>query len=116
MTTSGHHYLVELYTPKPAWRTLAPEQRERFLAGIAQGMQGLGALGIEILSLGRADAGVERAAGHRYLGIWRCADAAARDALLAGIEASGWYGYFEHVNAAGGGGGLASHLAELAGD
>jgi len=46
--------------------------------------------------------------------IWRFPDTAARDALLAGIKASGWYGYFDHVNAASGTGSLESHLKALA--
>ena len=108
MTTSGHHYLVELYTPKPAWRTLAPEQRERFPPASPRACKALERSGSRscLWAGPMPGSSVPRAIA---TGIWRCADAAARDALLAGIEASGWYGYFEHVNAAGGGGGLASH-------
>ncbi|AUZ55559.1 hypothetical protein B1L07_11225 [Stenotrophomonas acidaminiphila] len=40
--------------------------------------------------------------------------AGARDALLAGIHASGWYTYFDHINAASDEGGFATHLQQLA--
>lgn len=64
--------------------------------------------------LGQTEPDIDQASGHRFLGIWRFPDAKARDALPAGIKASGWYDHFEHVNAAGAGGGFSSHLAELA--
>lgn len=107
------HYLVELYTPKPAWLALSREQRGRFLDGIKAGMGGLAGLGVEVLVLNETEAGIDQASDHRFLGIWRFPDVQARDALLAGIGASGWYGYFDHVNAAGSGGDFASHLAAL---
>jgi len=108
------HYLVELYSPKPGWLALPAAQRSQFLDGIKAGMSGLGELGVEILMLGQTEPDIDQASGHRFLGIWRFPDAKARDALLAGIKASGWYDHFEHVNAAGGGGDFSSHLAELA--
>jgi len=109
-----HHYLIELYTPNAAWLALPAEARQRFLDGIRAGMGALSALGIEALALGPAEPGLRQASPHRFLGIWRCPDRPARDALLAGIEASGWYGYFDHVNAAADAGSLPGHLSELA--
>ncbi|MDP9972960.1 DUF6616 family protein [Variovorax paradoxus] len=111
---SMSHYLVELYSPKPGWLALPAVQRSQFLDGIKAGMGGLGELGVEILMLGQTEPGIDQASGHRFLGIWRLPDARARDALLAGIKASGWYDHFEHVNAAGAGSDFSSHLAELA--
>lgn len=67
-----------------------------------------------MLALAETDGSLDQASPHRFLGIWRFPDTAARDALLAGIRASGWYGYFDHVNAASGTGGFESHLQALA--
>src|SRR5438445_2173459 len=108
------HYLVELYSPNAGWQALPVEQRKQFLDGIQAAMGGLSSLGVEVLALSETDANIDQASEHRFLGIWRFPDAQARDALLAGIQASGWYGYFDHVNAASGAGGFASHLSELA--
>ncbi|MEN5060173.1 DUF6616 family protein [Luteimonas sp. TWI1416] len=108
------HYLVELYSANAAWRALPTANRERFLAGVHAGMGGLSSLGIEVLALGEADADIDHASGHRYLGVWRFPNTTARDVLLAGIRDSGWYDYFDHVNAACDAGGLADHLAVLA--
>lgn len=108
------NYLVELYTPNSAWHALPAHRRQQFLDGIAAAMGGLSSLGVDVLALGETDAGIDRASPHRFLGIWRFPDPQARDALLAGIQASGWYDYFDHVNAASDAGGFATHLAALA--
>ncbi|KKO72581.1 hypothetical protein NJI34_07335 [Pseudomonas sp. S 311-6] len=108
------HYLVELYTPNATWQALPESQRTTFLAGIRTAMSGLAQMGIEVLALGDTDYSVDQASAHRFLGIWRFPTPQARDILLAGIKASGWYDYFDHVNAASNTGGLESHLATLA--
>lgn len=108
------HYLVELYSPNAAWKALPTEQRQQFLNGIQAAMGGLSSLGVEVLALSETDTGIDQASEHRYLGIWRFPDQQSRDALLTGIKASGWYGYFDHVNAASDAGGLTRHLTVLA--
>ncbi|MDR0259016.1 MAG: hypothetical protein LBI76_04365 [Comamonas sp.] len=107
-------YLVELYTPNATWQALPAAQRQQFLAAIGQGLGQLSSLGIELLSLAPTDAAIAQASPHQFLGIWRFPDPQARDALLAAIEASGWYRYFAHVNAASGTGAVDAHLAALA--
>lgn len=107
------HYLVELYSPNPAWLALPAAQRQQFLEGCQRHGQP-GCHGRAGAGPGRDRERPDQASPHRFLGIWRFPDTAARDALLAGIKASGWYGYFDHVNAASGTGGLESHLKALA--
>lgn len=107
-------YLVELYTPNAAWQALPAARRLSFLAAIGQGLGQLSSLGIELLSLAETDTAIAQASQHQFLGIWRCPNPQARDALLAAIEASGWYLYFEHVNAASSAGAVDTHLAALA--
>lgn len=110
------HYLVELYTPNAAWKELPVEQRNRFLANIGNAMGGLSSMGVEVLTLAATEAGIDQGSDHRFLGIWRFPDSKVRDALLAGIRASGWYDYFDHVNAASGTGSFEHHLAALTAD
>ncbi|MDR6234257.1 DUF6616 family protein [Pseudomonas oryzihabitans] len=107
------HYLVELYSPKPTWRNLSVEARRAFLGDIQQALGGLVQQGVELLSLGPTEPTTERASPHRFLGLWRCPDQPTLAALLAGIAASGWYSYFEHVNASGAAGNFPQHLADL---
>lgn len=107
------HYLVELYTPNAAWKALAADQRLQFLGAIGAAMEGLVSLGVEVLTLAETESGIDQGSEHQFLGVWRFPDAQAREALLAGIQASGWYGYFDHVNAAGHAGGFEQHLETL---
>lgn len=108
------HYLIELYTPNAKWNALPVGQRQNFLAGLQEAMGGLSSLGIEVLALTATEPEIDRASNHRFMGVWRFPDQQACEALLAGIKASGWYEYFDHVNASGAEGGFAQHLVELA--
>ena len=107
------HYLVELYTPNATWNALLVEQRQQFLANVANAMVGLASMGVEVLTLAETEPHIDQGSEHRFLGIWRFPDQHARNALLAGIKASGWYDYFDHVNAASSAGSFEHHLAAL---
>lgn len=107
------HYLVELYTPKPAWVALDQNGRQRFFEIISSGMAGLSALGIEAVALGEIDATKMHAAPQQFFAIWRFPDEVALNALLSGIATSGWHNYFETINAAGTGTNLPGHLVQL---
>lgn len=108
-----YHYLVELYTPNANWKALSVEQRQNFLEAIGSAMGGLASMGVEVLTLTEVAPNIDQNSKHHFLGIWRFPDPQVRDALLAGIKASGWYAYFDHVNAAGAEGDFAQHLAAL---
>lgn len=107
------YYLVELYTPKARWHALPAAERQAFLAAVGGALTELAALGVHVISLAPTEAGIDHGSPHRFLGIWSFPDRAVRDALLAGIAASGWYDYFDHVNAASAAGDAAAHLADL---
>ena len=107
-------YLIELYTPKPEWRNCSEVERAAFLTGVATAMQSLFAGGeIELISIGQTQEGIQNNSGHLYYAVWRFASVAAREQLLEGIAASGWYAYFDHVNVVGAAGGMAQHLEQL---
>ena len=107
-------YLVELYTPKPAWLVLPETERSAFLEGVQEGMGVLFAGGgIDLIGMGETVADVEHGSGHQYFALWRFASATARERLLEGIAASGWYEYFDHVNTVGRAGEIAAHFDQL---
>lgn len=110
------HYLVELYSPKPTWRNLSIEARTAFLDDIQQALGNLLHQGVELLSLGPTEPLPDHTTPHRFLGVWRCPDQRTLAALLAGIAASGWYSYFDHVNASGAAGDFRQHQADLLAD
>lgn len=109
------HYLVELYSPKPAWLGLSDAARQDFFLAIGAAMPTLSALGVEPLAFGRADQTKPHAAGQSYFALWRCPNAAALDALIEGIAQSGWHDYFTTVNSAGQGMDLLAHAGDLCG-
>lgn len=108
------HVLVELYTPKQAWLSLSPGERERFVAAVRSALQALADAGVNCLALGRTDGTVDHATAHAYFGVWSAPDREALQILLQGIRASGWYEHFHHVNGAGRDDGVTGHLADLA--
>lgn len=108
------HYLVELYSPRPAWLALDAGARTAFFQTIGAGLAALAKMGVEPVTLSEIDREMEHAAAQRFLAIWRCSDKAAANALAAGISASGWHEYFETLNAAGAEGDLPAHLGQLA--
>lgn len=77
-------------------------------------MAALSAIGVEAVALGEADPQTLHAPSQRFSAIWRAPDAAAMDALISGIAATGWHDYFKTVNATGTGLDLGSHLGQLA--
>lgn len=109
------HYLIELYTPKNSWLTLADNAKKAYLDQVKLGMASLSELGVHILALAPAQPNPhpQYDSPHRYVGIWAFPNPNVRQALLQGIAATGWYDYFEHVNASVDGGDLPSHLSDL---
>ncbi|MBP6561848.1 MAG: hypothetical protein KA214_00075 [Neisseriaceae bacterium] len=109
------HYLIELYTPKNSWLTLAQDAKQAYLDQVKTGMAGLSAAGVQVLALAptQPNPDPQHDSPHQYLGIWAFPNAELRSLLLQGIAASGWYDYFDHVNASVNGGDLPSHLADL---
>ncbi len=87
------HYLAELYSPKPGWLALDAEDRLRFFETVGAGMAGLSAIGVEAVAFGETDGAAIHASSQRFFAIWRAADAAAIQALVEGIAASGWHDY-----------------------
>ncbi len=109
------HYLIELYTPKPSWLTLTDDAKQAYLDQVKQGMAALSAAGVQVLALAPAQPNTQPQydSRHRYVGIWAFPNDELRQMLLQGIAASGWYDYFDHVNASVNDGDLNSHLADL---
>lgn len=108
-----YHYLVELYTPNATWQALSNEQQMQYLNTVGEALGNLSSMGIEVLTLTETVSPIEQNTSHRYLGIWRFSDPKAREALLDGIRASGWYQYFDHLNAAGAEGNFPQHIQAL---
>lgn len=107
------HMLLELYTAKPAWLALTPEERQAFLAKVGAGMGPLLAQNITPCGFGEIASDLPYGTSTRFFAVWQAPDAAALAALVAGISASGWHDYFDTINAGGESCDLAAHLGQL---
>jgi hypothetical protein len=108
-----NQYLIELYTPNSTWKGLSSDERTQYLNNVGAAMGQLTEQGVKALTLTQIDAQIDQSSEHQFLGVWYFPNQEARDALLAGIKASGWYDYFDHVNAAGKEGSFSEHLEAL---
>jgi len=97
------HILVELWSVEPAWRALSRAERERFMAGVGESMTELAAAGIEPVAWSRAEPyeDADHEADCEFFAVWRMPGPEQADLFRRTVAASGWYGYFRHVNVAG---------------
>lgn len=107
------HYLIELYTPNTKWKALSLEERKQFLNSVGTAMSGLSDLGVQALTLTEIESKVDQSSEHQFLAVWHFPNKEACDVLLNGIKASGWYNYFDHVNAVGKESSFIEHLDAL---
>lgn len=108
-----NHYLVELYTPNSAWKALSFDERKNYLNNVGAAMAGLSDAGVQALTLTQIDSKIDQSSEHQFLAVWHFPNQEVCNALLAGIKASGWYNYFDHVNAVGAECGFNEHLEAL---
>ena len=64
-------------------------------------MSGLSDLGVQALTLTEIESKVDQSSEHQFLAVWHFPNKEVCDVLLNGIKASGWYNFFDHVNAVG---------------
>lgn len=107
------HYLVELYTPNSAWKALSFDERKNYLNNVGTAMAGLSEAGVKALTLTQIDSTIYKSSDHQFLAVWHFPNQEVCNALLAGIKESGWYNYFEHVNAVGAESDFNEHLISL---
>ncbi|MFC9627308.1 DUF6616 family protein [Streptomyces sp. NPDC056930] len=94
------YVVIETWTPKPAFFAADEETRNDLLAGAQEAMKQLAEVGVVTLGWGR----VEPAAystSHEWFAVWQAPSKELADALLGGVEISGWYTYFEQSNVVG---------------
>jgi len=95
------HLYLELWKAKPAWRALAPAQREAFVAGLGPAIEKLLADGIELVGFARTDADTSHRAGYDYVAAWRMPTRELAVSFERTVDGSGFHDYFEQVNARG---------------
>lgn len=93
------HTFIELWTPNDNWKALSPDERAAFMEGVGGAMGQMSEAGISTLGWGEVDADTPYPCEYRFVAVWTAPDRAAIEMLEQGIAASGWYDYFDQVNA-----------------
>lgn len=92
------YHFIEAWTPNDAWRALPTDERQAFMDGVRGAIAQMADGGITTLGWGVNDADTPYRLDHEFVAVWQAPSKEAVTALEAGIEASGWYGFFDQVN------------------
>jgi hypothetical protein len=92
---------VELWSARPAWLALSPEERAAYMDGIGPAIGQLLEAGIELLGFAVADQDALLASKHVYVGAWRMPSREHAILLEQAVDGARWHEYFEQVNARG---------------
>ncbi|USX14682.1 haloalkane dehalogenase [Oxalobacteraceae bacterium OTU3CAMAD1] len=95
------HIFIELWKFKDSWHQLGVEGRAAYVEKLVPAVQGMLAAGVEIVSWGYNEQGVDQRVDYDVFAVYRLPNRALYEQLQSSIRASGWYEYFHHVNAGG---------------
>ncbi|MEM7337864.1 MAG: DUF6616 family protein [Actinomycetota bacterium] len=92
------YYFIEAWTPNDTWKGLSAEDREAFMAGVRGAITQMAEGGISTLGWGENDADTPHRIDQEFVAVWQAPSKEAIQALEAGVQASGWYDYFDQGN------------------
>jgi hypothetical protein len=85
------HLYAELWKAWPKWLALAVGERKQYFDNVGTEIQKLTDAGVEVVGFAINDEDTPNRGDYRYLAVWK----------MPSLEQSGWYEYFEQVNARG---------------
>lgn len=94
------YIFIEQWKSKPAWLTLAPEARRAYADRIVQASSERPD-GVRAIAWGLTDKAVAHSVGHDFWAVWELDGEAMAQGFMQGVDASGWYQYFEQANTLG---------------
>lgn len=92
---------IEFWSIKDEWRALAPDARAAYAKRLMPAMQEAADEGLEILAWGYNEPGIDRRLSYDVFAVYRLPDERMLAKLQQMIAHSGWYTYFDQVNAGG---------------
>lgn len=95
------HLYVELWNPKQAWLDLSKEERQNFFDEVGGEIQNLMGEGVEVLGFAVNDEGTPFRSDHQYIAVWKMPSKDQVNMLEESVSRTGWYDYFDQVNARG---------------
>lgn len=98
---ADQHIFIEHWTFKHAWHELTPRARQDYADQIKLASAGGHPSGVRVIAWGLVDRHAPQSIAHDFWAVWQADSAEAVRAFMAGVEASGWYRYFDQVNTVG---------------
>jgi len=87
------HLVIQLWTPAMAFFEASPLKRAEALGEIHRAIEALP--GVESLGWGAIDASAPNSTGRTWMAAWRVDGEQPGDALLAALQAAGWFHWFD---------------------
>lgn len=95
------HIFIELWKFKDNWKNAGVDVRAKYVESLQPSLQAILASGVEIIAWGYNDPSVDRRANYDAFGVYRMPNRALFEEFQKAVAGSGWYDFFEHVNAGG---------------
>jgi haloalkane dehalogenase len=95
------HIFIELWSFKDRWRNLTMPERAAYLEKLQPAIQQMQEQGVEILAWGYNEKSVDQRANYDVFAVYRLPNSEVFDVFQKAIAGSGWYDYFDQVNAGG---------------
>jgi len=95
------HIFIELWKFNERWTGADLDTRTRYVQELMPSVQAIMDAGVEIIAWGYNDLDVDHRAPYDAFGVYRMPNRALFDEFQQAVSASGWYDYFDHVNAGG---------------
>ena len=92
---------IEFWKTKQAWTDSTKEERGNYLTALGPAIQQLLDEGVQIISWGKNETSTFNRADYDYFAVWNFPTAESAQNFEHLVEASGWYNYFEQINAMG---------------
>ena len=92
------YVLVELWSAKPKWLALSPDERAAFIEQVTAKMNTAVGDGLEALCWAENDVDTAHRAEYDYLGLWKMSDESMVRQFEDAIATTGWYDHFDQVN------------------
>jgi len=98
---AGPIVFVELWSARPEWHALSTEERAAYIDSILPTIAGLQEMGVELRFNALSDPDTSNDAGYTYIGVLTMPDRDTARAFEAAVSDSGFYDYFDQINARG---------------
>ncbi|MEM9894434.1 MAG: DUF6616 family protein [Actinomycetota bacterium] len=92
------HIFIEAWNANDTWRGLSADERRAYMDQIEGAIAQMAEAGITTLGWGVNDDDTPMRADYDFVAVWQADSLDAIKALEAGVEAAGWYTYFDQVN------------------